>query len=64
MQRPKYSHDLGGNKILDDYPKYWTPIDRSQHQFQYWEKQVDTLPGLLETKGLFNVIALGAGLSL
>jgi len=41
-------HDIGGEDAK-------SPIDRTQHNYQYWEKQVDTLPGLLLAKKLINL---------
>jgi len=48
---PRGPHDLGGVRDAD----VSGPIDRSQHNFQWWEKQIDSLLTLLSRKKLFNV---------
>ena len=44
MRQP---HDLGGLRA--------GPVDRAEHDYAYWEKQVDALLVLLSDKGLVRV---------
>ncbi len=43
-------HDMGG---IDA-----GPVDRGEHEYEHWEKRVDALLVLLNSRGLFTVDAL------
>jgi nitrile hydratase len=51
-QNFSYPHDLGGK---NQDPEVWKEIDRSQHPYQYWEKQLDAIPSLLIQKRFLNL---------